>query len=317
MSDIQTLIRNEAVRLLENHEVDVVVGFRTGTTPLHPQPVFVTTAEDAQDLILDGFCQNNLATYLTRLPREQKIGLIARGCETRAAHALVVENQHARDHLYLIGVPCQGILNCRKIEALVGENILSVEETDEWVIIRTRNGDHKFDRQDLVHDSCLRCQHPNPVGPDILLGDSTEVVESELACQVIEDFEKRSSAERYAYFTQEAERCIRCYACREACPMCYCAECFVDHTAPRWAESMISPSGTHAWHIIRAFHQTGRCVSCGACERACPMDIKMTYMTEKLNQDMRQQYGFEVGMDDAGQPPFAAFSLDDKDRFVS
>ena len=98
--------------------------------------------------------------------------------------------------------------------------------------------------------------------------------------------------------------------------MCYCTECFVDYTTPRWAESMITPSGTQAWHIIRAFHQTGRCVSCGACERACPMDIKMTYLVDKLNYDMVQQYGFEVGASEEEQPPFAAFTLDDKNRFV-
>jgi hypothetical protein len=46
------------------------------------------------------------------------------------------------------------------------------------------------------------------------------------------------------------------------------------------------------------------------------MEIKMTYMTDKLNYDMSQQYGFEVGADAEAQPPFAAFTLDDKDRFV-
>jgi ferredoxin len=98
--------------------------------------------------------------------------------------------------------------------------------------------------------------------------------------------------------------------------MCYCTECFVDHNFPRWAETMITPGGTHAWHIVRAFHQTGRCVSCGACERACPMDIKMTYLTDKLNYDMHQEYEFEVGASDDAVPPFAAFTLDDKKRFV-
>jgi formate dehydrogenase subunit beta len=90
----------------------------------------------------------------------------------------------------------------------------------------------------------------------------------------------------------------------------------VDYTTPRWAESMITPSGTQAWHIVRAFHQTGRCASCGACERACPMDIKMTYLTDKLNRDMLEQYDFEAGADEGAQAPFAAVTLDDKERFV-
>jgi len=72
-----------------------------------------------------------------------------------------------------------------------------------------------------------------------------------------------------------------------------------------------------AWHIIRAFHQTGRCTSCGACERACPMDIQMTYLTDKLNLDMADAYQFEVGMDAETQPPFATLTLDDKNRFIA
>ena len=71
-----------------------------------------------------------------------------------------------------------------------------------------------------------------------------------------------------------------------------------------------------AWHIIRAFHQTGRCVSCGACERACPTDVKMTYLTDMLNDDMLELYEFEAGLSEDRQPPFAAFSLDDRMRFV-
>jgi len=42
----------------------------------------------------------------------------------------------------------------------------------------------------------------------------------------------------------------------------------------------------------------------------------MTYLTDKLNQDMQQLYGFEVGADEEAQPPFAAFTMDDKQRFV-
>ncbi len=42
----------------------------------------------------------------------------------------------------------------------------------------------------------------------------------------------------------------------------------------------------------------------------------MTYLTDKLNDDMQQLYEFEVGASDDAQPPFAAFTMDDKKRFV-
>lgn len=326
MTDLQILLRQEATRLLNEQVVEVVVGFEAETVPFRPQPVFINSASQAGKLIINGFCQNNLANYLTRLPRDQRIGMLVRGCESRAVRALVVENQHAREKLFLIGVPCHGIIDIKKIQGhlLSGQVsscqdlscILAVEETEQTITITTPDGRVTLERQTYLHNSCLGCLHPNPIDPDVMLGELLPEGDPGYARQRITDFEARSLEQRYAFFTHEAERCIRCYACREACPMCYCAECFVDHTTPRWIESTISPAGTHAWQIVRAFHQTGRCVSCGACERACPMDIKMTYLTDKLNEDMRQMYGFEAGMSNTDQPPFAAFTLDDKDRFT-
>jgi ferredoxin len=316
MNNVLTAIQNEARRILQEGVVDVVVGFEAGTLPLKAQPFFMNKADDVDKLVWNGFCQNNLATYLTRLDKQQRIGIICRGCDSRAVRALVLEHQHDREKLYLIGVPCTGIVDWRAVQRQTGEDILSAEEIGEEIVIATPQKKWKFSRAEMLHDSCKRCAHPNPVGVDITIGELLPEGDPQQAFTRTREFEFKSAEERYAYFQVEAERCIRCYACREACPMCYCSECFVDYTTPRWAESMITPSGTQAWHIIRAFHQAGRCVSCGACERACPMDIKMTYLTDKLNRDMLDLYGFEVGENDDKQPPFAAFSLDDRDRFV-
>ena len=46
--------------------------------------------------------------------------------------------------------------------------------------------------------------------------------------------QKMTPEERWNYFVEETSRCIRCYACRNACPVCYCSECFVDSTMPYW-----------------------------------------------------------------------------------
>ena len=316
MKDLISAIRQEAARLLNEDIVDVVIGFEAGLLPFRTQPAFIVREEGAEELVFNGFCQNNLATYLTRRPKGERIGIVCRGCESRAVRALVVEHQREREKLYLIGVPCTGILDWRKIERVVGDEAVQVVEDPDELIVTTRDGEHHLERAELLHESCARCLHPNPIGTDIVLGDPLPEGDQEHAWASVTEFEALSPEERYAYFVQESERCVRCYACREACPMCYCTECFVDHTTPRWAESMITPSGTQSWHIVRAFHQTGRCVSCGACERACPMDIKLTYLTDKLSHDMWQLYGFEVGASTEAQPPFAAFTLDDKNRFV-
>lgn len=322
MSQLIGAIREQAARLLSEDVVDVVIGFQASALVLAARPAFVTRPAQAEQLVHNGFCQSNLASYVTRRDREERIGIVCRGCESRAVRVLVSEHQHDRDKLFVIGVPCRGIIDWHKIERAIGlgpegfaDVRQAVEEGDEVVVILD-SGERRLPRVDVLHDSCTRCLYPNPVGADIVLGDPVPEQEPDQAWSQVTTFEALPPEQRYAHFIQEAERCIRCYACREACPMCYCTECFVDHNFPRWAETMITPGGTHSWHIIRAFHQTGRCVDCGACERACPMDIKMTYLTEKLNHDMLQEYDFEVGANDNASPPFAAFTLDDRKRFV-
>jgi L-lactate utilization protein LutB len=149
------------------------------------------------------------------------------------------------------------------------------------------------------------------VGVDVAIGPSPCCPDGEEGKNRVDAFEALDPEARHAFFARETSRCIRCYACRQACPMCYCTQCFVDHNAPRWIECGISPAGTQGWHLVRAFHQTGRCVACGACERACPMEIPMTYLTDKLNFHVEKSYGFVAGEDDRRMPPFAAFGLED------
>jgi len=304
VNQLTKAIREHAAHLLSEDVVDVVIGFKAGALAVKAQPTFITAPEQAEDLILDGFCQNNLVSYVTRRLREERIGIVCRGCESRAVRVLVSEHQHERDRLHVLGVPCEGIIDWRAIERAAqlapgrSADILSATDRRNEVVIVLPEGEYRLQRADVLHSSCQRCAHPNPVGADVVLGDPVPEKASEQAWAQAVEFEVLAPAQRYARFTQEAERCIRCYACREACPVCYCAECFVDHNAPRWAETMITPGGTHAWRIVRAFHGAGRCVECGACERACPMGIEMTYLTDKLNLDMWREYGFEVGASD-------------------
>ena len=75
MSDVISAIRQEASRLLAEDVVDVVIGFKASALPLRAQPAFITREQDVDQLVLDGFCQNNLAAYLTRRPRGERHSL--------------------------------------------------------------------------------------------------------------------------------------------------------------------------------------------------------------------------------------------------
>ncbi|MBM4347859.1 MAG: hypothetical protein FJ107_06955 [Deltaproteobacteria bacterium] len=167
-----------------------------------------------------------------------------------------------------------------------------------------------------MYSVCQVCTHRTPLHADVLIGDPVE--ESSLVDlhPDVKALEGKSPEERWDFFQKEISRCIRCYACREACPMCYCTECFVDSSRPRWIEKSLSPSDLAFYHIVRAYHQTGRCTGCGACERACPMDIRLTHLTQKLNQEVKDLYGFETGIQPETLPPLSTFNPEDEQEFI-
>jgi len=312
---VQKRIREEAKKLLTNKEVDVIIGFGEGTLPLRATPVFIRSPEEADRLIWNSFCENNLATYLHKLERF-KVGLVVKGCDARSVVALSLEKRFRDNPVYLIGVPCQRMVDRRKVKKAVKGEILKATEEGDRIIVSGDGFQLTLKKDEFLYPSCQVCAHPNPVQANVMVADPVEEKALMENHPDLEAFEKMAPQERWKFFEKEASRCIRCYACREACPMCYCQECFVDSFRPKWIEKGLDSKDLQFYHIVRAYHQTGRCSACGACERACSMEIKLNYMTQRLNQDVKELYGFETGVDKDIPPPLSTFETEDKQEFI-
>jgi len=314
MPELTSKIREIARNLLEEGRVEMVIGFERGTMPLRRTPCFVRQKGEVGRLIWDSFCENNLAKYL--VGRAEPLAIVAKGCDARSIVELIKENQLRREQVIIIGVPCQGMVDWRGVEAgFEGGEVREAEEKDGKLILKGADFEKTLDRDDFLYPSCQTCTHRNPVIYDLLAGELVSEREAD-PYQDVAEFESRSGEERWGCFTLEFSKCIRCYACRNACPLCYCQECFVDSTHPQWVGKTTNDSDTMAFHLTRAFHLAGRCVDCGACERACPVGVDIRKLNRKLVKDVKERFGYEAGLSLEQVAPLATFKPDDPEEFM-
>lgn len=315
MIEYTAAIRETARKLLQDGTVDVFISYKKGTVPMMNEPVLIADPDKVEILYWDSFCGMNLCNYLTK--RTDRIGIVANGCNSRNIVTHITENQISRDQLYIVGLPCTGMIDHRAVQRAVGQKeILDVEEVGETFTVKGNDIEKTFDKKDFLQRNCAVCTHRNPVIYDEMVATPVEEQEGVEAFGDVKKIEEMDSEKKWGFFTRMIERCLRCYACRNACPLCYCPTCFVDESQPQWVGKSIDPTDTMTFHILRAYHCAGRCTDCGACERACPVGITMRQFTKKLNKDAVELFSWEAGLNPDQRPPLDTYRPDDYNDFI-
>jgi formate dehydrogenase subunit beta len=117
-------------------------------------------------------------------------------------------------------------------------------------------------------------------------------------------------------------RCINCHNCQRVCPVCYCRQCYFESAAlklppenylaraRRKGALRFSPD-TLLFHIGRASHMALSCVSCGACEDACPMDIPVGQVFSLMADRAQEALGYVSGESLEEPLPLVAYEMDE------
>jgi len=330
---IEKKLREEAKRLLADKKVDVLIGYEQGPLPLTATPCFITAPEEAEKLVWNAYCVHNLAKYVHDIlsahkeaqkkiknPDERRtkvVGVVAKGCTSRSIVIQLQERQYAREEIVILGVPCTGYVDRKKLgSAVAGADIIDGSLSGNDLNLKTVAGDEKVALKDVLADNCLTCRFNNPVISDIMTGENAPAFASDNEYDKVKAHEQLSTEERWAYFVKEMDKCIRCYACRQACPSCYCKICFVEQTQPQFVGLSEDKTDTALFQMLRLFHMVGRCVDCGSCISVCPMGVDLRTFLKKLDKDVLELFQQRAGASMEEVPPLSTYKEHDPEDFI-
>jgi len=308
-------IKEISTRLLNEGTVDMVIGYKEGTIPMMTSPFAAHNADDVEKFIWSSHCCANLANYL--MDMKGKAAVIAKGCDCRSIVNHIAEGKVKREDIFIIGVPCTGMMERQTISTLFGAEVETIDEQDDGTVIVGGSGrEEKYQKAELLRSNCKVCVHRNPVLYDEIVTDPVEVPADIDRFVEVEKIEALEVNERWEYFEELVSTCIRCYACRDSCPTCYCPTCFVDEAQPQWLGKSDEEPDVMTFHILRAFHTAGRCTDCGACVSSCPMGIDMRAFTKKLEKDCLDLWEWEAGQTSDVRPALETFLPDDPEENI-
>jgi formate dehydrogenase (coenzyme F420) beta subunit len=270
------VLKDRARQLLSAGDVTMVLGYGPGSTPDRRRPVFVTGPDQVDQLVLDGKCEENLAVYLVR-------------------EELLKGGKKVGVFLSPFGI--------RSVNVLAAEDQLN---PDQVVILGYEITEGAV--------AALDGRHVNEFADRV-----KRIKERGLSAEraaLIDRIEKMAPAQRFEFWREQFSRCLKCYACRQGCPMCYCRRCIVERNQPQWVNTSPHDLGNFEWNIVRAFHLAGRCVGCGSCERACPVGIPLMLLNQRMAREVLAAFGHFAGESGAQEPVLAGFKRDDPDTFI-
>ncbi|MBQ7983034.1 MAG: 4Fe-4S dicluster domain-containing protein, partial [Clostridia bacterium] len=229
----------------------------------------------------------------------------------------LTEHRISREKVYIIGIPCDGMLDASALRALAPDGISraerTVEPTGDMLTLHTLyDGDITVPYSDALPERCQNCKSKKIVVFDEISGEGGDVTDAH-RFDGVTALEAMTEDERFAFWQGELSRCIRCNACRDVCPACTCETCVFDN--PKSGMESKAPSDSFEekmFHIIRAFHVAGRCTDCGECSRVCPQHIPLHLLNRKFIYDIDRSYGsYMAGAEEGTRSPLVSYSTDD------
>ena len=314
MYEVEVKMLERAKALLESGEVARVVGWKKGEFYFDAEPATFETVESLNEFVYNSFCGANLSKYLIKIgKKEGKTAIFLKPCDTYSLNQLIKEHRVDREKIYAIAIECLGKLDIEKIKANGVSSVIEASETATDVTVKTLYGeDVTLSKADVKLEKCMACNKTHQIkDEEIIINERVATDVDRFA--MVKKLEAMTEDERFAFWKEQLSKCIRCNACRNVCPACSCVKCVFDNpNSGIAAKANDTTFEEQMFHIIRAFHVSGRCTDCGECSRVCPQNIPLHLLNRKFIKDIDTFYGeFQAGEESEGKTPLTSYTEGD------
>ncbi len=296
-------------------ELDCVIGWQQGYDQAHATPLFMTTPEDVDKLTWGPLNVMNPAVFLPQF-KGKKVGIVVKGCDSRSVVELLQEKLINREDVVIFSMPCEGTLDMGRVNSVLGRytRIDDIKYDDAAVTITADGKEHRFCMTEFAQGKCYSCVTPGAVIADTRLGQPVPVQPGSVTPPELAMLDAMTLEQRLGFWKGQMDRCLRCYACRNACPMCVCRDfCISDSRNPHWMNQGESPKDKLFFQTIHALHLAGRCTGCGECQRACPVGIPILALRQQIARAIGQLFDdYKSGMDQNAIPPLLTYAPEEK-----
>ncbi len=331
MQAVEKKIRERAQALLADGIVDRVLAWKKGDFFYDNTPA-VFGADDLDELVYNSFCGGNLSKYLIAESKKGgKVLVPLKPCDTYSFNQLLKEHRINRENVYVLGIPCHGMADIQKLHAKGIKGIegmredRSLKDVDDSgedhneLYVKTIYGDKKCKTAEVLLEKCMACKGKDHVAFDEIIEDKNPVPEGKYdRFGMVKRLEAMTPDERFSFWRDELSKCIRCNACRNACPACSCLKCVFDNDdSGISSKANVDTFEENMFHIIRAYHVAARCTDCGECSRVCPQGIPLHLLNRKFIKDINEYFGeYQAGKDDSSPWPLVEYTEGDVEPSV-
>jgi len=333
MGKYSEVIQNIVAAILKEGLVEEVLAFVQGLDASDIVPSFITDEQDVGKITTVAYQPCSLAKLALALwERGKRLAIVVRPCDARAMVELAKRNQVNLEDFYLIGIECYGVAKKPRGEIYIFPQEMEIE------------GEVKPLDEEILSSNCRRCEYPIPTMADLSYhiekdGNSSVTANTEKGKRVLSaakivsqerpktdvtpikeralkrqekefgELKEMESKERLSFWLRQFDKCIKCYGCRNSCPLCYCEDCYLR------PERLLIKRGEYPpeslFHITRLIHVGDSCVNCGQCEAACPMEIPVSKLFHMMSKELGLLFKYEAGMDVNSLPPISTITEED------